>query len=139
MLIGFFSASALMIALGTLQAQLFLPAMANVQGNSITGLASIAAFLLVFLVMNTTLISGCFNLIFVITDQVLGFIGGAIDSKLGRETQDKTHGTFLAVGHVGPRVIEGAKGGVAAAKRAANDGPSKNPAARPGRKGGDRD
>lgn len=132
MLIGFFSASALMIALGTLQAQLFLPAMANVQGNSITGLASIAAFLAVFFVMNVTLISGSFNLIYIITDQVLGFIGGAIDSKLGRETEGKTHGAFLAVGHFAPRVIDGAKAGVGAAKKAANDKTGKVPTAKPG-------
>lgn len=68
--------------------------MANVQGNSITGLFSILAFLLVFFVMNVTLISAAFNLIYVITDQVIGFVGGQINSQLGRDTEDKVHGVF---------------------------------------------
>jgi len=55
-----------MIAVGTLQAVMFLPAMANVQGNSVTGLFSIVMFLLVFGVMNLTLITASFSLIYVV-------------------------------------------------------------------------
>jgi hypothetical protein len=91
--------------------------MANVQGNSVTGLFSIAMFLLVFFVMNVTLISASYNLIYVITDQVLGFIGGQIDSKLGRDTEDKVNNMFLMAARVGP----GAMGAAAGAKRGALD------------------
>jgi conjugal transfer/type IV secretion protein DotA/TraY len=114
MIIGFFVASALMIVIGTLQAQLFLPAMANVQGNSVTGLFSIVAFLLVFFVMNVTLISASFNLIYVITDQVLGFVGGQINSHMGRDTEDKANNVFMLAARVGPQAI-----GQAAAAKAA--------------------
>lgn len=106
MLIGFFFASGIMIVLGSLQAQLFLPAMANAQGNSVTGISSIIMFLIVFFVMNTTLITASFNLIYVITDQVLGFIGGQIDSKLGRDTEDKVNNMFLMAARVGPGAME---------------------------------
>lgn len=105
MVIGFFVASALMIIIGTLQAQLFLPAMANVQGNSITGIFSIGAFLIIFGVMNLTLISASFNLIYVITDQVIGFVGGHINSHLGRETEDKVHGVFMVAGRFAPNAM----------------------------------
>jgi hypothetical protein len=117
MLIGFFFATGIMISIGTLQAHLFLPAMANVQGNSVTGFFSIAMFLVVFFVMNVTLISASYNLIYVITDQVLGFIGGQIDSRLGRDTEDKVNNMFLMAARVGP----GAMGAAAGAKRGALD------------------
>jgi conjugal transfer/type IV secretion protein DotA/TraY len=105
LVIGFFVASALMIVVGTLQAHLFLPAIANVQGNSITGIFSIAAFLLIFAVMNVTLITASFGLIYVITDQVIGFVGGAINSTLGRDTEDKVHGVFMLAARFGPNAI----------------------------------
>ena len=105
MIIGFLVASALMIAIGTLQANMFLPAMANVQGNSITGLTSIVFFLLIFFVMNVTLISASFNLIYVITDQVIGFIGGQVDSRLGRDTEQHANNMFMMAARVGPGAI----------------------------------
>lgn len=118
MIIGFFVASALMIAMGTLQAQMFLPAMANVQGNSVTGLVSIIVFLLIFFIMNVTLISASFNLIYVITDEVLGFIGARVNSKLGKETENAVNMAFVAAGRVGQQVA-GMGGGGAAAKKVA--------------------
>jgi conjugal transfer/type IV secretion protein DotA/TraY len=117
MIIGFFVASALMIVIGTLQAHLFLPAMANVQGNSVTGMFSIAAFLLIFFVMNVTLISASFNLIYVITDQVLGFVGGQVSSHMGRDTEDKTNNVFMLAARVGPQAM----GQMAAARKGAVD------------------
>lgn len=132
MIIGFFVASALMIGVGTLQAQMFLPAMANVQGNSITGLFSIMMFLVVFFVMNLTLITASFNLIYVITDQVLGFIGGSIDSKLGRDTEDKVNNMFLMAARVGPSAIGqagAAKAGVnKKLEKTVGDGKGEDPA-----------
>lgn len=122
MIIGFFAASALMIAIGTLQAHMFLPAMANAQGNSLTGLASIIMFLLVFFVINLTLITASFNLIYVITDQVIGFIGGQVDSKLGRDTEDKVNNMFLMAARVGPSAIGQAGAAKAAARGAAARG-----------------
>ena len=119
MIIGFLVASALMIAVGTLQAVMFLPAMANVQGNSVTGLFSIAMFLVVFFVMNLTLITASFSLIYVITDQVIGFVGNAINSQLGRDTEDKVNNMFLMAARVGPNAIGEAKRASGGAKDAA--------------------
>lgn len=126
MVIGFFVASALMIVVGTLQAHLFLPAMANVQGNSVTGMFSIGAFLIIFGVMNVTLISACFNLIYVLTDQVIGFVGGNISSHMGRETEDKAHNVFLMAGRFGPGAMQQAAGLRGAALKKAAEGAGKD-------------
>jgi len=117
MVIGFFAASALMVAIGTLQAHLFLPAMANVQGNSITGLASVVMFIIVFFVLNVTLVSSSMNLIFIITDQVIGFIGGNINSHLGREVEGKVNAAFLMAARVGPGMITQTRGALAHTKQ----------------------
>ncbi len=110
-----------MIAVGTLQTQMFLPAMANVQGNSVTGLFSILMFLIIFFVINMTLITASFNLIYVITDQVIGFVGGQIDSKLGRDTEDKANNMFLMAARVGPSAMSAGSSAKAAVLRANMD------------------
>jgi conjugal transfer/type IV secretion protein DotA/TraY len=99
MLFGFFFAAALMIALGSFQAALFMSAMANAQGNSMTGFLSIIGYLTLFFVLNVTLIQGLFNMIFLLPDQVLGMIGshGAV-ADLGREVEGKMHGMFIGLG-----------------------------------------
>lgn len=116
MIIGFFFASAVMISVGTLQAQMFLPAMANVQGNSVTGFFSIAMFLVIFAVMNITLITTSFNLIYVITDQVIGFVGGQVGQKLGQDTEDKTNNMFMMAARAGNSGASEVKKGVMADK-----------------------
>jgi hypothetical protein len=55
-------------------------------------------------------------LIYVITDQVIGFVGGQIDSRLGRDTEDKVNNMFLMVARVGPSAIGSAGAARAAAK-----------------------
>lgn len=133
MIIGFFAASSVMIALGTLQAKLFLPAMAGVQGNSITGLMSIGGLLLIFFVMNWTLISSCFNLIYVITDQVIGFLGNAINSQLGRDTEDKVNNMFMMAARVGPQALGSQESKMADIARAKSAGAKPAPGIRGGR------
>lgn len=96
MVLSFFIASALVIALGTLLAHLFLPAMASVQGNSITGLASIVGLLAVFFMLNLVLINSCFELVQVIPDQVIGFVGaGDVSTALGKGTESKVNALFM--------------------------------------------
>lgn len=96
MLFGFFLASALLIVLGTLQAKMFITAMASVQGNSITGIVSFVAFLTIFMVINITLIQGLFNMIFLLPDQVLGLIGSHGNmTDIGKESENKIHGAFV--------------------------------------------
>lgn len=102
MVLSFFIASSLVIVLGTLLAHLFLPAMASVQGNSITGLASIVALLVVFFLLNMILINSCFELVQVIPDQVIGFVGaGDINTHLGKATEGKVNQLFMLASRSG--------------------------------------
>lgn len=99
MLFGFFIASALMIVLGTVQVSLFLGAMSNSQGNAVTGFLSVVGFIMLFFVLNVTLIQGLFNMIFLLPDKVLNMIGSAgATTDLGREVEGKMHGMFMMYG-----------------------------------------
>lgn len=99
MLLGFFLATGLLIGLGTIQVKLFLPAMANAQGNSITGLLSIFGFLTIFAIINFTMIQGLYNMTFLFPDQILGLVGtNSTHAELGRETEGKVHGVFVGIG-----------------------------------------
>lgn len=96
MLFGFFLASALAVGLGTVLVVLFSPAMANAQGNSITGLASIVGFVAIFGVLLVLLVQQLFNLIHLLPDQVLGWIGDSPGVTLGRDSEDRVRGAFIA-------------------------------------------
>lgn len=98
MVLGFFAASAACIALGTLQAVMFLPALANSQGNSVTGLLSFVFLLGIFLVINWSLIQGLYNMIFLLPDNVIGMIGNAKGVELGREVEGKVYGMMVGIG-----------------------------------------
>lgn len=117
MVISFFIASALVIALGTVVTMMFLPAMANVQGNSMTGVASIVGFIVVYFVLMNVVINGCFDLIHIIPDQVIGFVGsGNVSTKLGSDAETKIHSLYMA------GVRGGQSGGQANIDRAARRG-----------------
>ncbi len=96
MLIGFILAAGVMLLLGSVLAALFLPAMANMQGNSTTGVASVIGFVIIYGLLNFTLISSFFNLVSLLPDQVLGWIGHAPGVQLGKEVGDKVHGLVVA-------------------------------------------
>ena len=115
MVMSFFIASSLVVIMGTFQAALFIPAMNNMQGNSVTGMFSIIGLILIFLVINVTLINACFELINLIPDQVIGFIGaGSVNTRLGSDTEGKINGIFL-------NVARGAHGGLAGAMKPADE------------------
>lgn len=98
MVFGFVLAAAILPLLGTLQAILFVPAISNVQGNSVTGLASIFFLIAVFGLLNVTMIHGLFNLITLLPDQVIGWVGNITGQVLGKDTDDRANNLFLSVG-----------------------------------------
>ena len=122
MLLGFFAASGLMIVIGSFQADLFLAAMANAQGNSVTGIFSILGWLTLFFIMNVTLIQGLYNMVFLFPDQILGMVGsnGAV-VELGREAEGKMYMLFGGLG----RTMQGMQGG--RVPRPQMGGPKKGP------------
>ena len=76
MVFGFFFASLVVVAVGTLLDALFAPAIANMQANSITGLVSVVGILMVYSRICTTLVSKAFSLQVTMPDYVISWLGG---------------------------------------------------------------
>lgn len=96
MVFGFFGGSYAVKVLGAILLVLFAPAMANAQFNSMTGLVMFIGFVFVFVSLVLTLIHGCFNLIHIIPDQVISWVGGQVVGTIGKDTDDRAKGHFLA-------------------------------------------
>lgn len=77
MVAAFIIAGGIVVMGGTLLNAMFGPALANVQTDSITGLVSIIGFLGIYITASLTLIHTSFNLIFMIPDKVMEWIGGS--------------------------------------------------------------
>jgi conjugal transfer/type IV secretion protein DotA/TraY len=99
MVVGFFLGGACLIAGGTFLNQLFGISVANAQFDSVTGLLSILFFLTVYASMCTNLIHSCFNLVFIVPDQVINWVGGHASSTLGREDNDRMRHSMGAFTH----------------------------------------
>lgn len=100
MVIGFFAACGLVILTGTAVLWLFIPAMANVQGNSVTGIFSIIGFIFIFFILMNILIQGLFNLTMDLKDDVIGWIGNVGRSQIGRDTESKASNLFVMGGRI---------------------------------------
>jgi conjugal transfer/type IV secretion protein DotA/TraY len=98
MVLSFFVASAMTIIGGTLLYQTFGSAISNAAGNSLVGLASIVGYLVILTGLMILVVQTSFNLIHLIPDQVLGWLGGNLGAHLGREMEGRIHGMFLAGG-----------------------------------------
>lgn len=96
MVIAFFAASGMVILVGSVVSALFMPAVAQVQGNSITGLVSILGFIGLFFVILNTIIQTSFNLVEEISDDVIGWIGSAGKSRVGSGADDRAGNVFMA-------------------------------------------
>lgn len=93
MVLGFFFASAASVLVGTLFFQMFGPALANVQGNSTTGVLSIAGFFCIFLMMTIMLVQVLFNLIYELPDRVIAWFGNGMEARMAKELDHKVEGT----------------------------------------------
>ncbi len=76
MVFGFFFASVAIIAVGTILNALFGAALVNVQFNSLTGIFSLASFLLIYARICTTTVAAIFALQAYLPDHVINFLGG---------------------------------------------------------------
>ncbi|EAP4860402.1 conjugal transfer protein [Salmonella enterica] len=76
MVLGFAFASLVIVAIGTLLNMLFGPVIANVQSNSITGIASIIGLLMIYARICTTTVSRVFALQVTMPDYVISWLGG---------------------------------------------------------------
>jgi conjugal transfer/type IV secretion protein DotA/TraY len=95
MVIGFVLAAAVVTPLGSVLVYLFVQAMANAQGNSVTGVASVIGYLIIFFVMMSTLVGTVFNAITVLPDQIIGWVGHATGMQLGKEVEGRVNQMFV--------------------------------------------
>lgn len=106
MVLGFFLATMIVTIMGQYLNQMFFGAMANAQQNgstgaSWTGLVSIIGFLAIYISLMLTLVHGAFNLIQVVPDQVLGWLGGHMGTQLGKDAEQSSNKVFGGVGGAG--------------------------------------
>ena len=90
MVIGFFLGGAIVIVGGKVLNELFMIAVANSQYDSITGFFSIIGFVAIYCFLILNLIHSCFNLIFIVPDQVINWVGGHASPALGRDVSDNS-------------------------------------------------
>ncbi|MDH0682858.1 DotA/TraY family protein [Achromobacter animicus] len=89
MVVSFYIANAMSIMIATLFLQLFAAALANVQGNSVTGIATIIGVVVLFVIGMIVMIQGIYNMVYEIPDRSLGWIGSAMEARFGREMDNK--------------------------------------------------
>ena len=137
MLLGFVAAAALMIVMGSFLFWLYPSVMGNVQGNSITGVASIIGFLIIFWVLMHTLVTTLSNMSVLLPDQALGWAGKAIGASLGRDADQQSRGTFMAFGRFGQQGLADAGRVARAAGSKGRDGGGGGAGSQGGGNGGD--
>jgi len=98
MVFGFFFGSLVVVAIGTLLNILMLPAMANVQANSVTGVMSVVGILMVYARICTTLVSSAFSLQVYLPDYVIAWLGGRESSQMMRGTMTSAMNMFAGFG-----------------------------------------
>ena len=95
MVIGFVLAAAVVTPLGSVLVYLFVQAMANAQGNSVTGVASVIGYLIIFFVMMSTLVGTIFNAITVLPDQIIGWVGHVTGMEIGKQVEGRVNAMFV--------------------------------------------
>ena len=107
MVIGFFLAGAALIVGGRFLNEVYGLAIANVQFDSVTGLFSIIGFIAVYAGIFVGMVHTCFNLIFIVPDQVINWVGGHAAPRLGQDYGDRAHSMYAgAMGHVRSAKLE---------------------------------
>ena len=98
MVFGFFFASLVVVAMGTLLNMLITPALANVQADSVTGLASIIGILMIYAGLCTNLVSSAFSLQVYLPDYVIAWLGGREAAQLMKGAVESTRNMFAGFG-----------------------------------------
>lgn len=91
MVVGFFLAGSATIVAGDFLNKIFGIAIANAQFDSMTGLISLVGLFVLYCSLCMNLVHRCFNLILIVPDQVINWVGGHAASALGRDTNDEAH------------------------------------------------
>lgn len=124
MTFSFFIASAAVIVMGTFLFKYFGNAVASAQGNSLTGLVSIVAFVTIFMVMGITMVNSAYQIMLSAPDRIIGWIGQNASSSIGQEVEGRVNALFVNAAGAGGRIMGGAKGAMGGAKSAGGAGNS---------------
>jgi conjugal transfer/type IV secretion protein DotA/TraY len=108
MTFAFFIASAAVTVMGTFLFRYFGAAVGSAQGNSLTGLMSIVAYLVIFTVIGTTLVNSTFSMMLQLPDRMIGWIGNNQNSAIGHEVESKVAGVFISAARGGSGAISSA-------------------------------
>ncbi|WP_435956133.1 DotA/TraY family protein [Dryocola sp. BD626] len=98
MVFGFFFASLVVVAIGTLLNILIVPAMANVQVDSLTGLASFMGILMIYARICTTVVTSAFSLQVYMPDYVIAWLGGREAAQIMKGAVESTRNMFVGFG-----------------------------------------
>lgn len=98
MVFGFFFASLVVVAIGTLLNILIVPAIANVQLDSITGLASFIGILMIYARVCTTVVTSAFSLQVYMPDYVIAWLGGREAAQIMKGAVESTRNMFAGFG-----------------------------------------
>lgn len=125
MTFAFFIASATVTVMGTYLFRYFGTAVASAQGNSLTGLMSIVAYLVLFCVMGLTLINTSFASMLSLGDRLIGWIGSnGHQSALGHDVEQRVSGVFINAARGGTGAVQGMLAGKGGAGNGAGKSPS---------------
>ncbi|MFY2610820.1 DotA/TraY family protein [Achromobacter xylosoxidans] len=97
MVVGFFLAGAGIVVGGTLLNHTFGIGLANAQFDSMTGVVSLVGFVILYCSLCMNLSHRCFNLILIVPDQVINWVGGHAAPGLGRDTNDEAHRAVMVL------------------------------------------
>lgn len=108
MVIGFIAASLSMLALGTLFLKLYSLAWetAGYQNFDVGAVVLVVGGVVLFAVLLISIVQGAFNMVTYIPDQVLGWLGGHIGDKLGRQQEAQHEGKFQSAVLAGKAAVK---------------------------------
>jgi conjugal transfer/type IV secretion protein DotA/TraY len=98
MVVGFFLGGAAIIVAGTLLNRIFAVALANVQFNSVTGIGTAIGFIWLYASLSINMVHRCFNLILIVPDQVINWVGGHAATTVGRDAADAAGQSLTILG-----------------------------------------
>lgn len=96
MVIAFFAAAGMVILIGSAVTWMFMLTVSNVQGNSVTGLVTVVFFVMMYFIILNLIVQSSFNLVEEISDDVIGWVGQAGKSGVGRGMDDRMGNVFIA-------------------------------------------
>src|SRR5450830_526396 len=107
--LSFFFASGTVTVLGTFLFKYFGSAVASAQGNSLTGLMSIVAYLVILTVLGMSLINSSFSLLLGMPDRLIGWIGQNAGSHVGQDVESRVNNLFIGAAKSGSQLMGSAQ------------------------------